>query len=139
MPETPTKNEELLALAVSPTAPIVVRLLKQPIPDGVASVAFVDLVECDFSGYEAITELGLDTVEVDDDLIGQILSEELAWTYEGDLNGEQTVYAVAVTRHPPGANEVLHVHQLPVPVVLHEVGQQVKFQVRLVKADLPEA
>ena len=136
MPETPTKNEELLTLVQDPAAPIVVRLLKAPIADTVNAVTFADLVEADFDGYAAINDPGFDVIDEDDADFGSVLSENLTWT-AGPNIVEQNIYGVVVTRHPTGNPvEIMDVYHFPQPILMQCPDQEISFRVRGFKIEM---
>lgn len=137
MPATLTGELAILKEWVDePTREIVAHLAKNHIPTDAESITLTDLVECDFSGYEAQRLTEWDPVSFDDELYGEVvgLAEFVA---DEDVAGPQAI-CVAYLTIKEGDNPVKLLWPIPVPkpVIIGNPGETYGFEFRISSANL---
>jgi len=100
------KSGTLHAALSATTFPILVRLLKEPIPEDVFEIAFTDLVEADFPGYSPQTLSSLDETDEDHTEIGEVISDVVAFS-AADVIVPQGIFAWCITRERAGGGHDL--------------------------------
>lgn len=131
------KSGTLHTALTSMPNPILLRLLKEPIPDAEIEISFADLVEADFPGYSPQTLSSLDETEEDNQEIGELLSETVAFT-SGDVVTPQGIFAWCATRlRDDGFHDLLKCEPFTETIVVDMPKQEISFLVRVAVCNDP--
>lgn len=132
MPDTPaTASDTLLDYLNRPDVSIVARLAQSAIASEDDQVLLADIVECDFEGYEPVTEFDWEDVAEEGSTAGEVLSAPVEFA-AGEGVAPQQAAAVYITLQEGDADPVLaQLAPFAKPITFDQAGQGFKHQVRV--------